>query len=398
MSIYSGLKRKVARRVDLPVITDVITMGACCFFFLRAWFNARRLTAVAELTDEQELRSKLYQLCPKPLDKSLEPLDKPNGLIDISIIIPVYNAAVFLKQSIDSVLKQKTHARLEVICINDGSTDNSNTILDKLAKTDSRIKVIHQANGGASSARNTGITMANGSYLMFLDSDDILLPDTLDFAYRKIVENDADILIGEFVSFTNKIPELINQHYSAKIRSVDSKQAYYEIKDGFACGKLYKRSLWENVRFPNGYMFEDTITKPLLFRLAKKIIVTKMPLFAYRVHSSSATVKLNTELYTGIFAIWLVEHIRDQSISLELPLDELFELLVIQQLTRIINMRSKHMPPHIHILVFQYIRSIACEFPLMSVGSKLEKKAWSAVRENNIRKWYLFSQLSALEL
>ena len=123
-----------------------------------------------------------------------------NNGIKISIIIPVYNVEDYLSQCLDSVLSQDFDD-FEVICVNDGSTDNSLIILEKYAKLDSRIKIISQINGGLGSARNTGLKHANGEYVMFIDSDDYISEGSLKKIYYNAVSNNSDIVIFEFCQF-----------------------------------------------------------------------------------------------------------------------------------------------------------------------------------------------------
>lgn len=116
----------------------------------------------------------------------------------ISIIIPVYNTGNYLQECIDSV-RQQSYKSLELIFINDGSTDNSSAILDKAAESDPRIKVIEQENSGLSAARNRGMREASGDYIMFLDSDDWLDKGTCEIALGKMKQYDADVVFGHIL-------------------------------------------------------------------------------------------------------------------------------------------------------------------------------------------------------
>ena len=110
----------------------------------------------------------------------------------ISIIVPVYNVEKYIRRCINSILNQ-TYQYLEIILVDDGSTDNSGLICDKYAHMDNRITVIHKKNGGLSSARNTGIDIAKGAYIGFIDSDDWIAPETYEVLYRNLVHYDADV-------------------------------------------------------------------------------------------------------------------------------------------------------------------------------------------------------------
>ncbi len=127
----------------------------------------------------------------------------------VSVVIPVYNVEKYLNQCLDSVISQ-TLTDIEIICVNDSSTDGSLNILEEYAKRDERIKVVTQPNGGAGAARNRGLSMASGKYLSFLDSDDFFEPDMLELAYKKAEKDKAD-----FVVFNS------NQYYTDKGKFVE---------------------------------------------------------------------------------------------------------------------------------------------------------------------------------
>ena len=112
----------------------------------------------------------------------------------VSVIIPVYNVRPYLEQCMDSVLQQ-TLDDIEVICIDDGSTDGSGEILDKYVQKDSRVKAVHQDNAGAAQARNTGLEKASGDYILFVDGDDYLTENALETLYLRALEENADVCV-----------------------------------------------------------------------------------------------------------------------------------------------------------------------------------------------------------
>ena len=132
----------------------------------------------------------------------------------ISVIIPVYNVKPYLRMCADSVFSQ-TFRNLEIIFVDDGSTDGSGELCDELAAEDSRVRVIHQANGGLSAARNTGIDASTGAYLYFLDSDDAISPVTIVHLWTACVRTKADVAVGDFIRFSEEaVPEeRRNQRY-----------------------------------------------------------------------------------------------------------------------------------------------------------------------------------------
>ena len=125
----------------------------------------------------------------------------------ISVIIPVYNTEKYLFTCVNSVIAQ-TYQNVEIIIVDDGSTDNSGLLCDELSENDERIIVEHKINGGLSSARNHGLSKANGKYIVFVDSDDWIEKETIEYAYTNMMKTDADLVIwGYYADF-----EDINQH------------------------------------------------------------------------------------------------------------------------------------------------------------------------------------------
>lgn len=192
----------------------------------------------------------------------------------LSIIVPVYDVEKYINKCIDSILKQ-TFTNFELILIDDSSPDNCGNICDKYAKLDSRIKVIHKENGGLSSARNVGIDAARGEYIGFVDSDDYIKNDMYESLYKAILKYKADISIcGKFIVGQDKVLSVCN---SDNVRIYNRYEGLIEIiKDkninSFAWDKLYKRELFDNVRYPEGRYFEDIATTYKLFMLSNKIV------------------------------------------------------------------------------------------------------------------------------
>lgn len=209
----------------------------------------------------------------------------------ISVLIPIYNVEKFLPACIDSAINQ-TYKNIEIILIDDGSPDKCPQICDEYAKKDSRIKVIHKENGGISSARNAGIELAQGEFLYFLDSDDFIDECSLEILMRPFIENfDVDISIGGF----EKVSELA-KFYNEEISNLDNIQ-YVEIKDYEALfhiklwvtvwGKLIKKQLYKDLRFPVGKLHEDEFVTYKLYDKCRKIYYCEKELYKYRQNENS---------------------------------------------------------------------------------------------------------------
>lgn len=184
---------------------------------------------------------------------------------NISIIIPVYNSEDDLERCLDSVLAQ-SHQKIEVVVVDDGSTDRSGEILDRYAKADGRVRVIHQNNGGRSSARNTGIREATCPYIMFVDSDDFVNSRFCELAYNTIVNEHADIVCFGFTKVSNKGRDQFVTY--SENRELSQEQGMkLLIDDSYAWDKIYRSELFRGIRYPVGKDYEDIFT---LYRVLDK--------------------------------------------------------------------------------------------------------------------------------
>ena len=208
----------------------------------------------------------------------------------ISVIIPVYKVEKYLKRCIDSVINQ-TYKNLEIILVDDGSPDNCPKICDDYSKKDKRIKVIHKKNGGLSDARNKGIEKANGDYISFIDSDDYVELNYIDFLYKILKENNADISMGkQYVRYPNKILNTgSNNNYVLNSHDALEKMLYGEDFDVSAWAKLYKKELFKGIRYPKGRLFEDSATTYKLIDKAKTIVLKSIPIYNYIIRDDSIT-------------------------------------------------------------------------------------------------------------
>lgn len=219
----------------------------------------------------------------------------------ISIIVPVYNVEKYLEDCLDSLLNQ-SYRDFEVICINDGSTDNSGKILERYAKQDKRIVVIAQGNQGQSGARNTGLDKARGEYICFVDSDDMLVPNALQILVNAVFDDDVDIVGYDTAPLLYESEEL-------KIK--ENKDAYYLVKNvypGIRAGRQFFVEMMENkefvdsvwlamirkqwledkgIRFCKGMVYEDSVFIMQCYFLCERMKHIKEQLYIYRVRRNS---------------------------------------------------------------------------------------------------------------
>ncbi len=211
----------------------------------------------------------------------------------ISVVVPIYNVEEYVSDCIESILKQ-TYANIEIILVNDGSTDNSGNIADHYQKNDNRIKVIHKINEGLSVARNIGIDVASGKYITFIDSDDWVERDYIKTLYELLIEASADISVCEY----EKIYE--GEKFTAVASNVENSIYEYKNYEALNLGsvtmivawaKLYKIELFQDIRYPKGMIHEDEFVTYKLIHSANKVVYTSEKLLNYRQRPNSIMAK-----------------------------------------------------------------------------------------------------------
>lgn len=226
----------------------------------------------------------------------------------ISVIIPVYNCELYIERCIYSILEQ-TYVNLEIICVNDGSNDNSGKILDKLACEDSRIRVIHQANAGASAARNTGIDAATGDLVTFVDSDDAIEPDMYEILLPYFADENVDIV---HCGYKRMYLDGSSKEVNGTGRLVQ--QSTYEAAEhllsgklfvGSLCNKLYRVQLLKGVQFDTTLAInEDVLGNAVLFRKANESVFLDVGKYLVyeRVGSASSVTKEIKKISDSVLA------------------------------------------------------------------------------------------------
>lgn len=211
----------------------------------------------------------------------------------ISIIIPIYNVEKYLKKCIDSLIQQ-TYENIEIILVDDGSTDNSGRICDCYALNDNRIKVVHQKNGGVSSARNTGLRHSTGNYIGFVDPDDWIDKNMYERMLEVLKNNNSSISMCSYIyeygdSKLNELkPDLVEQNLSSDelISKLFVPNSYYYT---ILCNKLYKANLWNGIKFPEGYVHEDEAVIHIIYDRCDQMSTISNEYYHYRMVNTSIT-------------------------------------------------------------------------------------------------------------
>lgn len=250
--------------------------------------------------------------------ESMKKLSEQQKTPLVSIIVPVYQVKEYISECVESLLAQ-TYTNLEILLVDDGSTDGSGEICDEYAVKDSRVRVVHQGNCGPSAARNIGLDLAKGNYVAFVDSDDIVLPDFVKTLYELAEKYRVDIaacayiewgseglaysgegsLLNDASRWDNRVQNREKEgHRGDKVICMSSEQMLrqwhgkYKKWETVAWNKLYRKCVFDGgetgvIRFPHGRKLEDVLTSHLIVANAKKIALTMRSLYLYRIRSDS---------------------------------------------------------------------------------------------------------------
>lgn len=241
------------------------------------------------ISNPREKLIKKHNYLPYDLSQKVLPLVSYN--YDLSLIVPVYNASNYIEECIVSLLQQKTKYNYEIICVDDGSTDDS---LLKLNKYRDKIKIIHQENGGISVARNTGLSASTGKYVGFIDNDDYVTSDYVE----KLLEC-AFLVDADYVKCGFKIVDDVTKKEVEEIKYKDEVlkdfKNYNDFDNwlkGYMWGGCYKRTTWENFCFPAGYWYEDMIKNMYIYNKCQILASISNIMYVKRKHSSNASVSV----------------------------------------------------------------------------------------------------------
>lgn len=232
----------------------------------------------------------------------------------ISCIIPVYNATQYIRRCIDSVLGQ-SHTKMEVVLVDDGSTDDSGAICDEYAAKHDNIHVFHIANGGASLARRYGLQASRGEYVTFVDSDDYISPDYVQVLLSLVQQYDVPIAACNVIrTQPGEIPQWPTTNHNSRLLDFEELMPRFFKYEfwGFG-GKLYKRELFDAIEFPCATLSEDYMVMTQIFSITRSLTFTDAKLYAYEYHPSSLS---HTALSSRAFeefdnVTWVLDYVNE---------------------------------------------------------------------------------------
>lgn len=304
-----------------------------CVFFLVKKIKRNKTKKIMKVSKAKEIVNGVYpRLDSKPVydNKAID------NSVDLSIVVPVYNYVELIEANINAILNQKTKYNYEVIIVDDGSTDGAGEVI-KQYENNAKVKLIYQKNAGIGAARNTGINNAVGKYIMFVDCDDIVHSDIVEILLNKAYSDDYDM-----VMCAHNLSKERNGQIFDIIPNVYPKYNLMGYKNGdkimnlagLPWCKVYKRELWNNVRFFPGYWYEDTIIQFLIFTQCKNYTYIPKIEYEYKWYEKNFShVQGNSANIKTIDSYWILVEILEQYKKSGLPINEQLYTLVLRHIS-----------------------------------------------------------------
>ena len=309
---------------------------------------------------ENEEFSRINQIYSSKETKKINNKFIIDSKVDLTFIVPVYNAEKFISRCLDSLLNQKTEYNYNIICINDGSNDESLKLLKEYEEKNTIIKVFNQRNSGIAETRNFGINHITGKYISFVDIDDFITNDFVQKLLKCSYENDADIVRCNYYEY-NSEQELVIKTGKNKENKVINGHIGREILNykGYPWGGVFKSELWKNIQFPNGFWYEDMIIRMILFRKAKKFAYINDKLYFYCIHKNNISKTIEKTSNTKCLdQYYLVKQLVKLSEDIDLQMDESLYCDIMYEYGVVLWLRTRGIDKKLRKRVF----IDACEF------------------------------------
>lgn len=317
---------------------------------------------------------------------------------EISVVVPVYNVRDYLRKNIESILAQ-TFTDYELILVNDGSKDDSLSILREYEQKDARITVIDKPNGGLSDARNAGMAIASGKYIQFIDSDDFVEPQLLEKCWKKLEETGADMVIFDIYQYflaTGKKEVIANTYDESGIYSIKTNPELIVSIQNAAWNKMYRLSLFRDneIIYPWGCYYEDLGTTYRLLARCDKVAFINEPLYDYlQDRPGNITHQFNFSVYHVLDMVKLtLDDYKNLGIY-ETYYEELKCLgarNILECLKKTRNVNDKKMTEKFVQVCFWYIKNNWPEFPKCRYPVLREKNDWIYANERILRLYLAY--------
>lgn len=382
--MYGKLYKLVKNIMKLRVVSFCINILKDIKFFVTYYMSFERVN-----TNNKKLKEiKSHKNEPNKVEKNKSIIRSNKIEYDLSIIIPAYNSQDTVGACINSILNQETNFNYEIIIINDGSVDNTQNEVERFS-VHKNITIISQKNKGISASRNKGLEVARGSYIMFVDSDDLLSKNAIEPLLKKAFEKNIDIVQGNnnyVYKGKDKVLEKPLSKNSLEVDLRENPEFILKIK-GFPWGRVYSRRLWEDVEFPVGFDYEDTVIQFIIFRKADTYCYINQVVYEYTVGMNSISRKLQGS-NKSLDTFYIVLHLIDISEELNIPFDETFYRIILNQLGSLLYMRTRGVDQTIIRDIISeaadLLRKIEIYSPKLKLKDRLLK---NAILNEDIKRW-----------
>ena len=323
--------------------------------------------------DPDGARKELQAFSPMPTSSAITEYREFGNDFDLSIIVPAYNAEKWIRECMDSIVNQKTSYSLQILVVNDGSTDHTGEILSEY-ENDRRVTIITQQNKGYSGARNVAIAKVRSEYLMFVDSDDYVLPNSIQVLMDTARKHNADIVEGNGYTFNE----------CGRIGKIKAENKYLW---GGPCLKVMKSLLFSRVEFPEGFLYEDTIVCALIKPLANQILMIPDEVYAYRIHENSITQKKDDNP-KRLDTLWIFQRMIEDQKSLRINnYDWIPGHIVISE------RRLLPFPLEFQANAFIAFREIVSTLPKIEYDTSVHKRLMEAIIQRSFEKYRILCKL-----
>lgn len=377
--------RKLKNVFLAKVITEIgYSILSIVYFVIRIVLKNRNNTKniTEEVIENARLIVKETRQKPEMIDEIHN--NKTDENIDLSIVMPVYNVKEYVENCIKSIIRQDTTYKFELIIVNDGSKDGSDDIIQSI--NDDRIKYIFQENKGLSGARNTGINNAVGKYITFVDSDDLMCENSIQNMMDAITKEEADICVGGYYIFMNESD--VKQIFVSEKKVIENSPKEAISNPGYAWGKIYRRSLFEKLRFPLGAWYEDTMVCTVLYRMADKIVVIDQPVYEYRINPDGISQTARSSV-KSIDHYWVMEDVLEKYEHVGLEYDEILFHLVLDHMSKFLYRRISLMPEetikNVFYMACGMINKLDMGYEIN--GGIMRKDIYESFKSGNYKLW-----------
>lgn len=306
---------------------------------------------------------------------------------DLTIIIAAFNVEKYIVECLESILQQKTKYSFKIVVVDDGSADGTTKLLQEYSNVE-KVEIIRKENGGAASARNRALQKLESTYVMFVDADDRLEKNAIESLLDKAYQIDADAVEGSYCLLTKQGKRAVRAHQDGEYDHA------LGVLTGFTCMKVIKSIFFQNVSFPEGYWFEDTVMSMILFPQMKKVGTISNTVYAYRVNDAGMTAAVHGSR-KALDSFWIMRQMLLDHCELALEKDAAYYTQVLKQIA-ITFSRTEHVPEEIKQAIFIWSQAILKEYlPEVSLVQTdwNTSELYTAVNSGNYVRYSFFCKM-----